>query len=116
MDEHEKVKEKTQKTALLLSAANLIVTPLLFLDKRMAYTTWIIMNSLLLHHLHKLGKSRRPGSNALNSLRSFFAGQINGSAYEVENTFRNIINGGAALYDDLISFIDQLGCSNTSHH
>jgi len=100
MQDRNNIQEKTQKTAQLVGVANLVTSPLLLVDLRIGITALIAVNSILLYYLHGLGKSRRPGSNALNTVSTFFAAQTNTNSNEIENTFRNIVNGGAALHDE----------------
>lgn len=66
---------------------------------------------MLIAQFNEIGKTRRLGSNLIHQTRSvaqnFFARkparEIN--LEEADNTLRNIINGGAAVYDELASFL-----------
>lgn len=97
--------EKVQKTGLLMGLVNLIVSPLYIVDSKMGLTVAIAANAAVLYQLHELGKSRRPGSNAINKIKTFFSSQTDTNSSEVNNAFRNIINGGAAVHDELTSFV-----------
>lgn len=100
--------EKSTKTAILVGALNIAISPLLIIDSRIGVAALVIANSLLTYYLHEFGKSRRPGSNALNSVNTFFAAQVGVGSNEVENKFRNIINGGAAVCDEFVTMASKL--------
>ena len=93
--------EKTAKTALLVGAANILTLPFFAYDTGLGLAAMAALNSFILYSLHSYGKERRAGSNLLNTGRTFFAAHTNTQGREVENTFRNIINGGAAVTDEL---------------
>ncbi|MGQ3887917.1 hypothetical protein ACQUW5_02650 [Legionella sp. CNM-1927-20] len=98
-----KVEEKVTNTSKLLGLTNLIITPLYAFDAKIGLTATITANALLLYHLHELGKRRRPGSNTINKINTFFSSQANSESLEVDNALRNIVNGGDAVYNELSS-------------
>lgn len=91
----QQLRNKAQKTAQLLGVANLMLSPLYFVDLRIA----IVTNAAALYYLHELGKSRRLGSNLLHQAHTFFSSQTHARSLGLNNAFRNLINGGAAVYD-----------------
>lgn len=90
------VDEKTAKTALLMGVPNLLISlPSCISGSFFGLTVALIINAAALFILHELGKNRRPGSNALSSVKGLFSSQA-----ETDNIFRNIINGGAHIVDE----------------
>ncbi len=95
-----RIKEKNQKTKEIFFYTNLIVLPLaLCVDFNTGLSLSLITNTALMYVLHEIGKQRRPGSNAINRIQGFFAGSQRQAELEVDNAHRNVINGGAYLYD-----------------
>jgi hypothetical protein len=111
MQHNNNIEEKTIKTAQLVGLANLVCSPLLLINSQVGLVALIAMNSYLIYSLHGLGKSRRPGANALTKAQSLFSSQTNTNSNEIENGVRNIINGGAALHDEVTAFV--AGASNS---
>tara|TARA_R110000868_G_scaffold236416_3_gene490446 strand:+ start:544 stop:867 length:324 start_codon:yes stop_codon:yes gene_type:complete len=101
MRSNSNVEEKMGKTGALLGLANIVMSPLLFSDSRAGLVVMVALNGFLLSHLHGLGKRRRPGSNALSAVHSIFVDPTDREVIETDNTIRNIINGGAAMFDSL---------------
>ncbi len=95
------VEEKMTKTMTLLGIANVIMSPLLIIDSRVGLVAMLAVNGLLMVNLHEIGRSRRPGSNAIVAVNSIFADRANREVTEADNAIRNIINGGAAIHDEL---------------
>ncbi|MCE0722543.1 MULTISPECIES: hypothetical protein [Legionella] len=106
---------KMQKTLQVLGVVNLILSPLLLIDSRLALTAGLIVNGLLISQLHEIGKKRRPGSNLLNQGRTYFSGMFfaqnssNDHVGEVDNALRNIINGGGAIHDEITTAFSNRG-------
>ena len=103
------VEEKAAKTALLLGALNLVTAPLAILatNRSLGMLLTIAANVFVIYKLHELGKSRRSGSNMLNTVNTFVSSKLPGDSNiqsaEVDNSVRNIINGGAAITDELVN-------------
>ncbi|MDX1836190.1 hypothetical protein DIZ81_02835 [Legionella taurinensis] len=96
------VEDKALKTGKVVVAANLIVLPFYCIDSTLGLAVSVAVNAVLLKVLHDLGQSRRPGSNLLNAANRFFSNMTGSENHEeLNNTFRNIINGGAAVYDEM---------------
>ncbi|QRN02423.1 hypothetical protein GH742_00185 [Legionella sp. MW5194] len=96
------LEEKALKTRTVFLAANLIVLPFYCIDSTFGLAVSIVVNAVLLKALHDLGQSRRPGSNLLHATNRFFSNMTGReNAEELNNTFRNVINGGAAVYDEM---------------
>jgi hypothetical protein len=93
---------KTIKTLELLGALNLIMSPLLLVDLKFGVGAMIILNGLVLNYLHNLGLSRRPASNLMVRTYSMFAPHLRTESLEINNGLRNIVNGGAAVFDELV--------------
>jgi len=98
--------DKMLKTTLLLATINLLASPLYYVAGGSAGSLIsLAINAFSVYQFHELGRSRRPGANAVTSARRFFSAQtssqIGGDTQELENTYRNIINGGAALADEI---------------
>lgn len=96
-----KLEEKSTKTLQLVALANVLLSPLYLLDSKLGITAFFTTNAFLLYHFHELGKRRRPGSNTLNQINTFFASQTNSQSLGVDNALRNIVNGGDAIYNEL---------------
>lgn len=96
-----RIEEKMTKTALLLVLSNLILAPLYVFDSKLGLAASLILTARLLHKMHQLGQARRPGANVVNGLQRFFSSQFHTESGEIENTGRNIINGGEALLDEI---------------
>lgn len=92
---------KTLKTLIVFGCANLLLTPLTLIDSNYWLISSVLVNAFLLRELHSLGKSRRPGSNLLSNTNNFFSSHITGNSSQTENAFRNVINGGAAVHDEV---------------
>ncbi|STY31295.1 Uncharacterised protein [Legionella wadsworthii] len=98
---------KMKKTLHVLVYTNLILSPLLLLDTQFALLAALVVNAVLIAQFNEIGKTRRAGSNLIHHTRSFAqnffaqkpAREIN--LEDADNTLRNIINGGAAVYDEL---------------
>jgi hypothetical protein len=101
MPQNNKLAVKTIKTAELFGLVNLVISPLYLFDTSVGLAVSTAVNAFLLYQLHELGKSRRPGSNRINTIRTFFSSQTNSESLEVDNAVRNLINGGDAIYDEL---------------
>ncbi|KTD44358.1 hypothetical protein [Legionella parisiensis] len=108
---------KMQKTLQVLGVVNLLLSPLLLIDTHFALAAGLIINGLLISQLHDIGKKRRPGSNLLNQGRTYFSGMFftknspNENIGEVDNTLRNIINGGGAIHDEVTSMFSNRGAN-----
>ncbi len=105
------VEDKTVKTGQLFIAANLIVLPFYCIDTSFGLAVSVVLNTALLKSLHDLGQSRRPGSNLLHAANRFFSNVTGSDNNDLNNKFRNIINGGAAVYDQMSrAYSDMSGC------
>lgn len=93
--------EKLQKTVELIFCVNAVLASLYLIDAKLYFVAALLVNGMMLHALNDLGLRRRPGSNFLNTVNSIFASRGEANSREIENIFRNIINGGAALNDEL---------------
>lgn len=98
------VTEKATKTVFLLGVLNLCMAPLLS-NSSTGLLLMMIVNGSVITHLHSLGKKRRPASNALAAANSLFMDKADRELNEIENAFRNIINGGAAVHDDVLAVV-----------
>jgi len=100
---NKKAQKKLQKTKLILMYANAVVLPLLIfgLEPSLALILALIINLALISSMHEIGKQRRPGSNAIN----FFAGS---EKQDVENTLKNIVNGGSHIHNQFTIAIEWL--------
>ncbi|STX27893.1 Uncharacterised protein [Legionella beliardensis] len=102
---NKKLEEKLVKTSIIIGLGNLIVSPVYLIDSKLGLAFTIAVNAFLIQQLHNIGKSRRPGSNALNSINTFFSSKAAAESSEIENAFRNIINGGDAVYNEVSNFM-----------
>jgi len=100
------VEEKMTKTGLVLGIANLVMSPLFIIDARVGLVAMLAVNGILLASMHDVGKSRRPGSNALVAANSMFADRSSRQAVATDNAIRNVINGGASFYDEAAAGIE----------
>lgn len=103
---------KAIKTALLLGVINLATSPLYCISGSASSLLALVVNALSIFQFHELGKSRRPGANFATKGWSLFASWVSPispvETNEVDNTYRNIINGGAAIADETINTINKL--------
>jgi hypothetical protein len=111
--------EKAAKTAVLLGFMNFISAPIrgLVLGLRLGIGFMIGENFLALYMLHERGKSERRLSNLATNgaswLGSFFKSAEPSSdlvnkieANKIENSIKNIVTGGAAITDEISSFMN----------
>ena len=103
MPREEKINQKALKTGVLVGGVNLMLLPLYLYDSQLSFIVSCVTTVGMLYTFHEIGESRRPGSNALSGIGSFFCSNIGAHAQaknmKADNAFRNIINGGAATYD-----------------
>lgn len=92
--------EKALKTGVVLGLINLILSPLWLLDAKLGVTASIALSAVAVYQFAQLGRERRPGSNAVNTANNFFVSLFGGSSTDMENTTRNVANGGAAVFDE----------------
>lgn len=85
--------EETQKTAMLLGLGNLLLAPIYYFNAKVGLTASVAFTGAALYQLHELGKERRPVGN-------FFSSRT-GSGGDIDNIVKNIVSGGAALYDEM---------------
>lgn len=93
--------EDTQKTALLLGVGNLILSPLYYVNAKLGITASLALTAAAIYELHELGKSRRPAGNAVNKANNFFSSITGAESSDIDNAVKNIVNGGAAVYDQI---------------
>lgn len=94
--------EKAIKSFVVLGVTNLVVEGLGYLSQtNLGLIGSLALNGVLLYSMHELGRRRRPGANLRTRAGSFFASVIDAPSSDLENAFRNIINGGAAMYDEV---------------
>jgi len=97
-----KIQEKQEKTAKLIGTLNLMLLPLYLVDRRVSLIVSIVVNLAAFRYLESLGKNRRFGANILTKADTFFSSSSrNPDSVELQNTYRNFINGGAAVYDEI---------------
>jgi hypothetical protein len=99
--------DKIVKTVELLICVNAGLAGLVMVDPNIYLLIALAVNALILHHLHELGRRRRPGSNLLNGLNSIFASRGEADSREIDNMLRNIVNGGAAIHDEITDGITE---------
>ncbi|WED44286.1 hypothetical protein [Legionella cardiaca] len=97
----DQIQVKAAKTVRLMSLLNLSILSLAPIDSRLCLGTIVVINAAVVYYLNELGKNRRFGSNILHKVDTFFSSPDEARAADFNNTIRNIINGGAALYDRL---------------
>ncbi len=100
MPKEEVSTEETKKTAVVLGLGNLILAPLYAFNAKIGFTASLALTGAALYQLHELGKSRRPVPNALNQANNFFSSQTGTTSTEINNAVSNIVNGGAAVFDE----------------
>jgi len=98
---------KTAKTAVLFGVTNIFVGLLSIVNSNSGILAFISLNSALMYYLHDLGKSRRVGANAINTGYSFFSSRVDNPGHDVENAYRNVINGGAAVVDEIEQIVHE---------
>lgn len=113
MFRNDNVDVKSAKTACLLGALNLLVVPVACYTTKgsLGLLLTLAANAFVIYKFHELGKSRRLGSNIANQTNRFFSARLPEGAVqstELENTFRNVINGGAAITDEIAVGVQQL--------
>jgi len=98
--------DKMVKTAILFGAYNVVV---MAIAGRVSSSLWLPLtlaaNVFALYKFNELGKERRIGQNFVTKSRSFFSSHLPEGAIEtneIENTFSNILNGGAAIADEVM--------------
>ncbi|ASQ47479.1 hypothetical protein [Legionella clemsonensis] len=102
MRQNQQLQKKFDKTLCLLAAVNLVTSVFYLVDTKFGLAATLAISAGTLYAFHEIGKNRRVGSNALHRVHTFFSAQVNRDSAEVYNAYRNIINGGAAVYDELI--------------
>lgn len=99
---------KIQKTSTLVALINFSFLPLYYMDTRLGLTTSMIVTGIMLQRFYELGKERRPGANLLNTVNTFFAPHTDDPSTELANLGRNVINGGAATFDEAATYVHKL--------
>ena len=102
MPKHGESADKAQKTGVLIAVGNVLLSPLYYADTKLGLAASLALTSAAIYKLHELGKSRRPGANTLNQVNTFFSSQTDTRSSEIENSFRNVVNGGAAIFDEFV--------------
>lgn len=99
------LQEKIEKTGAVFLVANILSLGVaaLFLDTKFCFLALVVSNASLIYHLHEIGKSNRVGSNLIVNMASFFASSRLANEIKEENAIRNVINGGAAIYDEVVA-------------
>ena len=92
--------EEAKKTGILLGVGNLLLWPVYYADSRWGVVASVAASAAALYGLHELGKSRR-SDNPLNQANNFFAQQTGASSNSIDNAFKNLVHGGAAVYDEI---------------
>jgi hypothetical protein len=105
MTEEEKIQLKTEKTLKLFGYMNLALSPLYLplglIDSRICLASMIVFNASMIAYLHGLGQRRRPVAQVKTFFGSLFAEPRQADRIEANNHFRNIINGGAVIHDEI---------------
>jgi hypothetical protein len=99
------LEDKAIKTAILLGALNVIASPL-WLTSSAGLLLTVAANALVIYKFNEIGERRRPGNNMLARGQTFFSTYLPNEYLqpnEVENSLRNVINGGAAVFDEITS-------------
>jgi len=103
-DNHD-VEGKMVKTGLLLGGISLAtyITASFLSNSTVGLLITIAVDALAINKLHEMGKSRRAGSNFFNTVQTHVAARSDGKipSMDLENSFRNVINGGAAVVDEI---------------
>lgn len=107
------LKEKALKTGVLVTLTMMIPQLLFGSSKSVANTCSWASAGLMVWYLHDLGKRRRPGSNLMANANRFFNDNVDRNNIEadltgVKNAGRNVINGGGAVFDAIVTQVGQL--------
>ena len=95
--------EKVKHTAILVGLLNLAAVPAFLADTRWGEGLCLFITGAAFYQFNKIGESRRPGSNMVNRMNNFFAPYTGDPSTDLDNTVRNIVNGGDAVYQQLFS-------------
>jgi hypothetical protein len=114
------IDENNSKTAVLLGVMNFISFPIsgIAFGFRLSVAILIFENILALYLLHERGKDERKIENLVVNGSSLFGSWIKQTessskivkrieANKIENSIQNISAGGAALVDEISSFISK---------
>ncbi len=104
-DTHD-VEVKTIKTGLLLGGISFAVYVIAssLTNASVGALITIAVDAVAINKLHELGKSRRAGSNFFNAVNTHVAARVPSvPSMELENGFRNVVNGGAAVADEILN-------------
>lgn len=95
--------EEMQKTGALLGVANLLMSPFYYMGSKIGLTFSLLTTTALIYTANEIGKENRPVENAVNKTNTFFSNPTQTDiGAEIDNTFRNIVTGGAVLFDKVI--------------
>lgn len=95
--------EKVKHTSLVVGLLNAIALPAFLVDSRLGAGLCLFITGAALYHFNKIGESRRPGSNMVNRMNNFFAPYTGDPSTDLDNTVRNIVNGGDSVYQQLFA-------------
>lgn len=94
------IEEKLSKTAAVFAVVETISLTLTLIDSRVGLAFAIGANIFTLYKLHDFGHHRRAGANAVNNVHGLFAARTGRRTHDAENAIRNVINGGAYVFDE----------------
>lgn len=106
MQNNRGLEEKFAKTTALFGGVELVSSIAFLCDSKLGLLVGLCANAYLIYQLHEFGKQRRAGSNMMNSAYSFFAARAQVPTHDAENAFRNIINGGGYVFDEIARLFD----------
>ncbi|MDR3502037.1 MAG: hypothetical protein P4L79_05580 [Legionella sp.] len=95
--------EKVKHTAIVLGLLNVIALPAFLADSRLGAGLCLFITGAALYQFNNIGESRRPGSNMVNKVNNFFVPYTGDPSTDLDNTVRNIVNGGDFVYQKLFS-------------
>ncbi|MFJ1267262.1 hypothetical protein ACD661_01685 [Legionella lytica] len=95
--------EKVAHTAIVVGLFNLISIPAFFADSRLGAGLLVLITGTTFYQFNKIGEPTRPIGNMVNKMNNFFAPYTGDPSTDLENTARNIINGGDSVYQQLFS-------------
>lgn len=109
---------KMLKTAALLGIINFFTVP----AYQMTTSAWIFLamgtNAFVLYQFAQMGERRRPGANLTTRAYSLFTsylGQNNTvQTNELQNAYRNVINGGAVYADEIMKHLEEMQARSPS--
>lgn len=103
MPKDNELKDEVAKTAAVLTGVSVLAAPLIYWcgDSKIGVAVAALITGATLYKLNEIGENNRPAPNLANRL--FTPSGPNNT--NLDNTFRNIVSGGEAVFDEVANHL-----------